>query len=152
MFYGTHTHDTPNGRKGDGLDADSNPVDVPMSCGGCDEPKPDAPAAAKNYPEYLENKETFLRYLLTVKIRENSYWWGNQFNATYTQIKARNDALIAKGADYSLCKILIKWLNERIGTGNCTLFEADMKISDFNGKGKVRLGTRYCKDALTNFI
>ena len=135
-FGGTPTYDTPNGRKGDGLDADGNPVEMPMSCGGCDEPKPDAHAAAKNYPEYLENKETFLRYLETVKIRENSYWWGNQFNATYSQIKARNDALIAEGADYSLCEILINWLNERIDP-NTGYWGGEVNMAGSNGFFKI---------------
>ncbi|MBQ2876535.1 MAG: hypothetical protein IJE25_05960 [Clostridia bacterium] len=110
---GTPTYDTPNGRKGDGLDADGNPV---AAAGCCEEKAADdnAPAAAKNYPEYLEDKESFENYLSTVKIRENSYWWGNQFNATYTQIDARAKALIDGGADYDLRDILINWLNERI--------------------------------------
>ena len=109
---GMPTYDTPNGKKGDGLDADGNPVAPLNGCVACEsEPKP---AASKNYPEYLENKETFLTYLSGLKIRENSYGIGNQLNATYAQINARAVALLAEGADYDLRKILIDWLNERI--------------------------------------
>ena len=136
MFGGTPTYDTPNGKKGDGLDADGNPVNMPVGCGGCDEPKEEAPKTAAPYPEYLENKETFLKYLDTVKIRENSYWWGNQFNATYTQIKARSDALLAAGADYSLCDILINWLNERIDP-NTGYWGGEVNMAGSNGFFKI---------------
>ena len=105
------TYDTPDGMKGDGLDVDGKPV--------CDfvraDTTADRPAAATKYPEYLENKETFLRYLNdTVDIVGKSYYYGNQLNATYNEIRARDLALRAEGADYSLCDVLINWLNERI--------------------------------------
>ena len=111
IMGGQPTYDTPNGRKGDGLDADGNPVK--NFAGSATDP--DAkPAAATNYPEYLENKETFLKYLSTLPIREQSYGIGNQLNATYAQINARAVALLAEGADYDLREVLISWLNERI--------------------------------------
>lgn len=113
MTGGTPTYDTPNGIKGDGLDINGLPVAPLVNCAG-ESTQEEKPAAAKNYPEYLENKDTFLEYLSKIDINANSYGYGNQFNATYSQIKARNDALLAEGADYSLCEILINWLNERI--------------------------------------
>ena len=104
------TYDTPNGMKGDGLDIDGNPV-----CEKSLYSESPRHAASVNYPEYLENKSTFLRYLHdTVDIVNKSYFYGNQLNATYSQIKARDIALREEGADYSLCDTLINWLNERI--------------------------------------
>ena len=115
MFGGTPTYDTPNGRKGDGLDVDGNPVKLTFDA-SCDEKesKADAPAAAKNYPEYMENKETFLAYLNSLDLNGNSYWVGNQFNATYSQMRARSNALLEAGADYSLCDVFINFLNSKI--------------------------------------
>ena len=113
MFGAAPTYDTPSGVIGDGIDADGNPVEKPVvqtTSNRSDKEK----TTVTPYPEYLENKETFLRYLDTIDINNRSYWFGNQLNATRIQIKARNDALIAEGADYSLCDILINWLNERI--------------------------------------
>jgi len=104
------TYDTPNGVKGDGVDYNGNPV--ACTAASADGTKP---AAARNYPAYLENKETMLRYLNEeVDIVNKSYVYGNQLNGTYSQIKARDEALRAEGSDYSLCDIFINWLNERI--------------------------------------
>ena len=84
------TYDTPNGMKG--------------SCSSAETDQPDkeseSHAVSANYPEYLENRESFLEYLNTeVDIVERSYFYGNQLAATSSQIKARSDALIALGAD-----------------------------------------------------
>ena len=104
------TYDTPNGFKGNGIDWQGNPVK--MSASRTDE---EVHAALKNYPDYLENKETFLKYLNEeVDIINKSYVYGNQLNGTYSQIKARDEALKLLGVDYSLCDTLIDWLNERI--------------------------------------
>ena len=109
---GTPTYDTPNGIKGDGIDYNSNPVFKTVSANNT---KEDTPAASKSYPEYLESKETFLKYLNEeVDIVNKSYFYGNQLNGTYGQIKARDAALRSMGCDYSLCDTLIEWLNERI--------------------------------------
>lgn len=107
------TYDTPNGVKGDGIDKNGNPVSdfKPYVA----ENGKEAPAAAAvNYPDYLENKDTLLEYLNTsVDIVNNSYSAGNLLNATYPQYKARDKALGLEGED-SLCETLINWLNERI--------------------------------------
>ena len=127
-FGASPTYDAPNGKAGDGIGADGKPIAYcSASCkteddsiiGGADTAKSaDSPVApnkkAPPYPEYLENRETFERYLDTIEIRTRSYWWGNQLNATYGQIKARAEALAAEGADYNFCDMLINWLNERI--------------------------------------
>ena len=109
---GNPTYDTPNGKVGDGLDADGNPAApaAPIADSESEKPK----VAEKPYPEYLENRETFEKYLETIDIRGNSYFYGNQFNATYTQINSRALDLLAQGTGYDLREILINWLNERI--------------------------------------
>ncbi|MBO5906679.1 MAG: hypothetical protein J6Q85_00810 [Clostridia bacterium] len=115
------TYDTPNGMKGDGLDKDGKPVADYVSKfaeakteEGADKPASCA-AALNNYPDYLENRETLLAWLEEkVPIKTGSYGAGNLLNAVFREIKARSDALIGAGADYSLCDTLINWLNERI--------------------------------------
>lgn len=105
------TYDAPNGMKGDGIDYNGNPV-LSNSDAKFDD---NTPSVSKNYPDYLENRETFLAYLNdTVDIVNETYIYGNQLNGTYGQIKARDEALKAEGCDYSLCDTLIDWLNERI--------------------------------------
>ena len=97
----TPDYDTPNGmvgrRSAQGLASEGKPT------------------ASTNYPDYLESRESVLEYLnCEVDIVGRSYYYGNQLAATSSQIKARSDALLAAGADYSLCDVLISWLNERI--------------------------------------
>ncbi len=113
-FGASPTYDAPNGKKGDGLDKNGDPVigyrtKVSEGANEATEEKGTPP-----YPEYLENKETFERYLQCLDIRNQSYGIGNQLNATYHQIRARAETLLAEGADYDLREILINWLNERI--------------------------------------
>ncbi len=115
------TYDTPDGMKGDGLDKDGNPVkdfvsSAPVADGDGDGKAIEQRAAAlNNYPDYLENRETLLEWLeKNVPIKTGSYGAGNLLNAVFREIKARSDALLEAGADYSLCDTLINWLNERI--------------------------------------
>ena len=107
---GKPTYDTPNGREGDGLDVLGRPVEKPIqeASGG------EKPASSASIPEYLVDKDSFLRYLSEFDMKNRSYHFGNQLNATVGQIKARSKALLEAGADYSLSDILINWLNERI--------------------------------------
>ena len=128
VFGKTPKYDTPNGVKGTvSLDLGAK-GDCKNENGGCkNEGERGASgsasgsasssvsgSASKSYPDYLENKESFLKYLEGVDIVNKSYFFGNQLSATKAQIKARDEALRAEGADYSLCRILIDWLNERI--------------------------------------
>ena len=102
-------YDTPNGMKGSCSIPDKG-AHATLSA-----EKDTETRASANYPEYLESRESFLEYLNgEVDIVGKSYFYGNQLAATSSQIKARSDTLLAEGASYSLCDVLIDWLNERI--------------------------------------
>ena len=110
MLGESPTYDTPNGLIGNGITYDGKSVSKPVV-----EKSTVTEVRSTSYPEYLENKETFLKYLNEeVDIVNKSYFYGNQLNGTFGQIKARDAVLKAEGADYSLCDTLIEWLNERI--------------------------------------
>lgn len=130
------TYDTPNGYKGDGLDADGNPVALPSAAApSLSEEK--TPAPKVNYAPYLENRETFINYLnARIDIKGRSYHAGNELNATYKQIKYRDEMLKAENADYSLCDTLIEWLNERIEP-NTGYWTKDISFVGSNGFFKV---------------
>jgi len=112
-FGSAPTYDTPNGKVGDGLDADGNPV-AQKKKEASEKQSADTTPPPRKYAAYLENKETFLEYLSEVDLVNKSYHWGNMFNSTIGQIRARAKELIAEGADYDLVQILIDWFNERI--------------------------------------
>ena len=117
------TYDTPNGFVGNGIDKDGNRVfevsDTsdpsganPKSAVGSDEKKS---GAAKNYPDYLENKEKMLAYLNeNVNVVDETYPAGNHLNATHSQYMARDEAMGWLGTEKSLTKGLIDWLNSQI--------------------------------------
>ena len=111
------TYDTPNGMKGDGIDYNGVPVSEFSSL------KSDKSPVETRYADYLESSETLLEYLnANIDVKEKFYSAGNALNATYFQIKARDEALAAMGKKADLCDTLIGWLNERIDpeTGYCS--------------------------------
>lgn len=129
------TYDTPNGIKGNGIDKNGNPVSDYVA-NSSDDVKSEE-SNNKNYPEYLENKETMLAYLNeTIDIVNKTYPAGNQLNATFSQYKARDIALGTWGTPDSLCLALIEWLNERIDpkTG---FWAHDISFNGANGFFKV---------------
>lgn len=103
------TYDTPTGVKGDGLDVDGNPVENAVIHTDGDKAKS---ASAVAIPPELENRESFLKYLNSLDIKHESYSVGNTLTAITGQIIYRDKELEASGADYSLRKIIIDWLNE----------------------------------------
>jgi len=137
------TYTTPTGVPGDGLDIDGNPVKI-CSAGtentGSKESEESAPVPA--IPAELENKESFLRYLDSLDIRHRGYPVGNTLTAITSQILYRDRQLQAEGADYSLCSILIDWLNANQNPENGLWNEKSdyygvnglMKISGVYGK------------------
>ena len=68
--------------------------------------------ACASHPDYLESDVTFKEYLKKFDLKNDSYSAGNELSTTITQIRARDRELKASGASYSLCDILIDWLNE----------------------------------------
>ena len=138
-FGAKPTYDAPNGIKGDGIDAEGNPVKPACLSPALDEKKPEeSNAAANSYADYLENDVTFKEYLRQNenRLKTYSYSFGNELNATYKQIKPRDEALRAAGADYSLCDILINWLNDHIepSTG---YWEPNQNYAGINGFFKI---------------
>ena len=128
---GSPTYDTQNGKFGDGLDADGNPVEKPSASKGEEQPK-----AASATPEFLLDKDSFLRYLSEFDMKNRSYHFGNLLNASVGQIKARSKALQEAGADYSLSEILVSWLNERIDP-NTGYWSSRVDMEGTNGFFKV---------------
>ena len=109
------TYDTPNNMKGNGIDAWGNPVKIEKSRAAADKAEASAEEKTPPYADYLENDKTFIEYLNEkVKMVESPYSAGNLLNATCGQIGARDNVLQEQGAGYSLRKILVDWLNERI--------------------------------------
>ena len=112
------TYDTPNGIRGNGIDYKGVPVSNFTPSTDADEP-----TTATKYADYLENRETLLRYLREdIDVKEKFYSAGNALNATYGQYKARDAALERAGAGYSLADTLIEYLNSNIDpeTGYCS--------------------------------
>ena len=105
------TYDTPGGVKGDGLDWDGNPV-AEKSTAVADSGESAAPTVA--IPDEFRDKESFLAYLDTLYIKTGAYGVGNTLTAICGQLIYRDKELEAQGADYSLRKILVDWLNENM--------------------------------------
>ena len=102
------TYDTPTGTKGDGLDYDGNPVAEK----GALEKNESEEKAEVAIPNEFRDKESFLAYLNSLNIKTGSYGVGNTLTAIMGQLIYRDKELEAEGADYSLRKIIIDWLNE----------------------------------------
>ena len=112
------TYDTPNGIKGDGIDYKGIPVSSFSHSEASDEP-----TTMTRFADYLESRETLLEYLNTkIDVKGSFYSAGNALNATYSQYAARDKALEAMNAGYSLADTLIEWLNAKIDheTGYCS--------------------------------
>ncbi len=64
-------------------------------------------------PDNLKDKESFIAYLDSLDIPHRSYHAGNTLTSQMAQIIFRDKVLAEEGADYSLVKILLDYLNER---------------------------------------
>ena len=116
------TYDTPLGDKGDGIDADGNPVAdaLPASksiTGRLGAGK--ASAASKVIavsgvlvPSHLVSDVTFKEWLSTQDLNGDSYTVGNYIAAQTPEIIGRDKVLKADGKPYLLSQILIDWFNE----------------------------------------
>lgn len=114
-FGSNPTYSTPNGDKGDGITADqyigvSGALTPSFKSSSATLASSIALAAA--VPSHLVDKDTFLAYLATLDITNNSYSVGNTLTAQKSAIIQRDKELKAAGADYSLMDMLINWLNE----------------------------------------
>lgn len=92
------TYDTPSGVDGDGLLWWGQSV-------------ASVNTSAK-FPDQLQDKESFTRYLEQLNIKDNSYAVGSELVALSAVIKARDRILESEGADYSFAKLLTDYLDE----------------------------------------
>lgn len=135
------TYNTPNGDKGDGLLYDGTPAPASAKLTGklgqsAVVAVSEVIATATAYMKELENKETFLAYLESLKITTNSYSAGNTLTSIMNQIVQRDKTLKAEGADYSLVDILVDYLNERQNPENGT-WNAETNYFAVNGLMKI---------------
>lgn len=137
------TYKTPNGDPGDGIKADGTHVsyisNLPEKLGTgtvIAVSKVIATATATDYPKELENDVTFKEYLAGLDIENKSYNVGSTLTAMMEQIKYRDKTLKAEGADYSLVKILIDWLNENQNPKNGT-WHGETNYFAMNGLMKI---------------
>ena len=143
-FGSAPTYDTPMGTKGDGILADGTPADMNGAYRYVPETKEEIEKTKKSVAPQLVDKESFEKYLSENKIGsgkyDNSYTVGSRIAAQGPEILARDKALKAGGADYSLCDILKNWFdgyfNYKTGTwSDCS--ESEIKYADVNGILKV---------------
>ena len=109
------TYDTPLGHKGDGIDKDGNPVALAARSAvavASELSGKQATEARTARAEYLEDRDTFTRYLSTLKLRNNSYSTGSFFITQYSEIKERDRQLGEDNPRGGLVRALIEWLSE----------------------------------------
>ncbi len=136
------TYDTPTGVPGDGLLADGTPVSsvtpTAVRLGAsvkAQAARVVAASSATAFDPRVENETAFREYLATLNIQTDSYSVGNTLTAFTNEIIARDEALKAEGADYSLCDILIEWLNaNQFDNG---LWHAETNYYGVNGLMKI---------------
>lgn len=107
---GVPYYTTPNGVPGGGAPKSSSHLERVMGAGSVAELVSSVVAAEAEYPEYMENEETFKEYLLSLNIRTNSYGGGNTIASQLATISRRDSEL--KGSGQSLFRVLIEFLNE----------------------------------------
>ena len=134
------TYDTPTGVKGSGIDYDGNPVSTAQPSETKTEETPASNEVA--IPLEMRDKESFRAYLDSLDIHNKSYGIGNTLTAITGQIIYRDKILKEEGADYSLCDMIIEWLNKNQNPENGLWHHAAdyygvnglMKISGVYGK------------------
>ena len=142
MFGANPTYDTPTGVKGDGYLADgtlapTSAIKTPLS-----ESKVSAvskvlavEASGVAVPEHLASKEAFEKYLEARPINKDSYSAGSVIVAQISEIIYRDKILKEEGKDYSLCEILINWLESHQYDNG--LWEEQISENAINGLMKI---------------
>lgn len=118
MFGAKPTYDTPTGVKGDGILADGTPVayyilEQPLSSNVVSAVSKVIAVESSSVaiPAHLNDKESFEKWLASKNINKDSYSVGSGIVAQISEIKYRDRVLKEEGADYSICDILINWLD-----------------------------------------
>lgn len=81
---------------------------------------------------HLSDKESFLGYLEALNVRADSYLVGIELSAQLSEIIARDEVLKSEGADYSLAKLLIAYLNDSCYSSN-GLWESSVTVNAVSG-------------------
>ena len=142
MFGAKPTYDTPTGVKGDGRLADGTlvptaSIDAPLSTSKVTAVSKVLAVEASDVavPAHLENNEAFENYLNGLKINKDSYSVGSGIVAQISEIIYRDKVLKEAGNEYSLCDILINWLNShQLENG---LWEEEISENSVNGLMKI---------------
>ena len=142
MFGAKPTYDTPTGDKGDGLLADGTPVSFTPLKAPISESRVTAvsqivatESTSVAVPAHLVDKESFEDYLSKLDVNKDSYSVGSGLVAQISEIIYRDEVLTEKGENYSLCEILISWLNSKqLPNG---LWEDKLSENSVNGLMKI---------------
>lgn len=132
------TYDAPNGTKGDGVRYDGVKVNSAV-CGMSVASEGEGEAKSYHAP-HLENRDTFMAYLLDLeeKRKGDFYGIGSQLTSESPQFVERDRVLAEEGEGYSLMQILCDWLDTKQDpeTGFFTSINGLLKVSGIYNRAK----------------
>lgn len=127
------TYNSPNGYKGDGIRYDGTSVAVAHDASLSSQAAENTGRERSYHAPHLENKDTFMAYLLDLeeKRKGDFYGIGSQLTSESPQFVERDKALAEEGAGYSLMQILCDWLDTKQdpATGFFTSINGLLKVS-----------------------
>ncbi len=139
-FGASPTYDTPTGAKGDGMLLDGTRVDangnvIPASIAyleGRLSSRSSVSAVSSvilisnSYVSpALVDEASFRAYLEAGNVHDRGYGFGSELSSQVNEIKFRDQQLKEQGADYSLCEILIQYLNDNQNPDNGVWYWVD---------------------------
>ena len=149
------TYDAPNGTKGNGIAYDGTRVEKKAVI--AEENTAKEEENSSYYPPHLENKDTFMEYLLKVEAERHGdfYGTGSQLTSESPQFVARDKQLEAAGVEYRLMDIICDWLNTKQDpeTGFWTSINGLLKVSGIYLRAKREIpNAELCIESSINFI
>lgn len=103
---------TPSGVQGSGAAPAVSPLTLKMGNGSVIAVSGVVAANSESYAAHLQSLDDFKAYLEAFKIREESYYIGNELTSQTTQIIARDKEIGTESNPTPLMDYLIFWLNE----------------------------------------